>query len=1151
MVDPIRPANDPTKIRIAYPPTQDTPDDAGAGAEARPGRWFGWGTPLNAGLAAASTAWIVGWGAWILKTPNAATTPAEIASLLTAVIGLPALAWALRHPPRARAPATEDPNDPRTVVASADRMIATLRNQSREFITAAETAATNAETLTQRFDEAQQKIRTVFHDVEMSSRSMLQLVAKHADEFKRASTTLTEKTSGLDRMISQRDRGFTELVTKVESETKTICEQLDRQGSVLHELAQTAATQGSEIGAAFERNTDHLKAAMDDTDTRSKAVQATLLETERLVERQAALMREVTERTSTVMEDMTARLDRHQEYLASGVKTIATTTAEAGERLEERLAALRQLAGETADALTRNSERAEGHVAKLATSVSDLEGRASAAGTALQQEGTRLGESADAIETHLGSLGQTLASSTQRLADEANTALQTSQRLGDSLISTAGTLQDKANALDKAGGSAVQRLTVLDRSLTDSRLAMASLTAEIETRLGTLHRALAERTAELESSARRSLDAASDASARWAERTCELDAATAQAAARMGEAGDALDRRAGALRTTGDTTERSLTEATAAVDRQVANLLAAAERAGAAVGRAGASVTVEHDRLNALSAGTVQHIDGAAANLRALVARVEMDAQGAVRQLAELAENLRERQAQIGESESEASRHLGETRRAIEEAGATLSAVARSSSDRVNLSSDEFKQRAVEIESVLTGAAERVAGRIQAALVALAQCIEQTDATLSRTETSLTTTLSTAVAELAHKIEEMQEAGNRTNAVIAQARETLNVSSAQLEKAGSVAENRVVTASDNVRREAKSVLLAAVEASEQLNQITQHFESRLEGLSTRLAQVDSGAATAGDTLTSRVAALTAATDDIRKRIGEFTPAIDEMMGLLGIRLAGAADHVTTSGEALAARSDEIAHSIAGTLSQLGAAGDAAAEQLQRLMSEMAAQSERIELLAHRAEARIATATTGLQTHAERVNEVTTDVQRLGLMRAAESREQYRTLAEVARALAAETDRAMEALRKQAAALAAPPAPPPTAAPETASEETSYLARSATAIRSLEALSSQIGGKLLPEQHDELRLRFERGDRSAYARAMLTLQAGEFKRLYDEKPDLRIAVEMYLHDFEALVGEPARLSLPTGLNGLFFSSDLGRLYAALARGSGKV
>ena len=33
MVDPIRPANDPTKIRIAYPPTQDKPDDAGDSPE--------------------------------------------------------------------------------------------------------------------------------------------------------------------------------------------------------------------------------------------------------------------------------------------------------------------------------------------------------------------------------------------------------------------------------------------------------------------------------------------------------------------------------------------------------------------------------------------------------------------------------------------------------------------------------------------------------------------------------------------------------------------------------------------------------------------------------------------------------------------------------------------------------------------------------------------------------------------------------------------------------------------------------------------------------------------------------------------------------------------------------------------------------------
>jgi hypothetical protein len=619
----------------------------------------------------------------------------------------------------------------------------------------------------------------------------------------------------------------------------------------------------------------------------------------------------------------------------------------------------------------------------------------------------------------------------------------------------------------------------------------------------------------------------------------------------MGETGDAFDRRANALRATGDATERSLTEATAAVDRQVANLLAAAERAAVAVGRAGTSVTVEHDRLNTLSAGTVQNVDSAAASLRALVALVEMDAQSAVRELAALADNLRERQSQIGEAESEASRRLGETRRAVEEAGAALSAAARSSSDRINLSSDELKQRAAEIESVLTSAAERVAGRIQTALVAIAQRIEQTDALMRNTESGLTTTLSSAVAGLSRKIEEMQEAGKRATTVVAEARDVLNVSSSHLEKAGTIAETRIGAASENVRREAKAVLLTAVEASEQLNQLTQHFESRLEGLTARLAQVQSGAATTNDTLTSHVAVLTAAADDIRKRMGELGPVMDEMMSLLKIRLAGAAGHVTTSGEALAARSDEIARSIANTLSQLGAAGDAATERLQRLMTELAAQSERVEVLAHRAEARVATATTGLQTYAERANDVTTEIQRLGLMRAAESREQHRTLAEVARALAAETERVMEALREHATALSAPP-PAAAPAPETATDEASYLARSATTIRSLEALSSQIGGKLLPEPHGDLRLRFERGDRTAYARAMLNLSAGDFKRLYEEKPDLRIAVEMYLHDFEALVGEPARLGLPAGgLNGLFLNSDLGRLYAALARGTGKV
>jgi len=1145
MVDPIRPVNDPTRIRIAYP-APDGPEGADDTATVKPSLWFGWGTPLNAGLAAVSTAWVVGWGAWIYKTPGAAATPAEIASLVTAVLGLPAVAWATLRNPRPRSSVVADEDDPRAVVASADRMIATLRNQSREFTSAAETAATNAETLTKRFDEAQQKIRNVFHEVEMTSRSMLQLVGKHADEFKRASATLSEKTSGIDRMISQRDRGFTELVAKVETETKTICEQLDRQGNVLRDLAQTAATQGHEIGAAFARNTDHLAAAMDDTDTRSKAVQATLLETEKLVERQAALMRDVTERTSEVMRGMTSTLDRHQEYLAAGVETIATTTAEAGARLEERLGALRQLAGETADALARNSTLAESHVAKLAVSVNDLEGRTESVGNALQQQGERLTGMAGAIEGRLSALGHTMATSTQRLTDETNAALLTGQRLGDTLINAAGTLQEKAEGVDKAGNSALQRLTVLDRSLTDSRMAVASLTTELETRLGTLHRTLAERTAELEASARRSVDAAGDASARWAERTRELDAASAQAAARVSEAGEAFDRRAHALRAASDTTDRALAETTASVERQVANLLAAAERAGAAVGRAGTSVAAEHDRLNAASAETTQNVDMATASLRTQVARLETDTQAAIKQLGELAETLRERQIQIGESEGEASRRLAETRRAVEDAGAALSAVAKAGSERVNLTTDELKQRAGEIEIVLTNAADRVAGRIQSALVSLAERIEQTDATLRQTETSLTTTFSTAVADLARKIQEMQEAGGRANATISDARQALAASAAQLDSSGVAARAKVGAVAESVRREAESVLAASVDAAERLEHIAQHFDGRLDALASRLAQVDSGASSAGATLTSRVAVLMAASDDIRKKMSELGPAMDEMMSLLEIRLAGAAGHVTTSGEALVARSDEIAHSITGALSQLGAAGDAAAARLHHLLTEMASQSERIEVLSHRAEARVATATANLETHAARVDKATLEMHRARLMENADGREQHRALEQVARALADETERAMAALRDHQAALAVSPPEPPKAP-----DETSYLARSATTIRSLEALSCQIGGKLLPEPHDELRVRFERGDRAAYARALLVLPASDFRRLYDEKADLRIAVEMYLHDFEALVSEPAKLGLPAALNGMFLNSDLGRLYVALARGSGRI
>src|SRR5690606_11707121 len=116
-----------------------------------------------------------------------------------------------------------------------------------------------------------------------------------------------------------------------------------------------AAAQGQEIGAAFERNADKLGSAMDQTDARSKAIQATLAATEELVERQAALMRDVAERTTEAMERMAANLDRHKTYLAEGVHTINTTSQEADLKLEDRLSALRQLATQTADAMAASS----------------------------------------------------------------------------------------------------------------------------------------------------------------------------------------------------------------------------------------------------------------------------------------------------------------------------------------------------------------------------------------------------------------------------------------------------------------------------------------------------------------------------------------------------------------------------------------------------------------------------------------------------------------------------------------------------------------------------------------------------------------------------------------------------------------------------
>jgi hypothetical protein len=107
---PSRPT-DPSVIRIAYAAPEagsETPE------KPVPARWFGFASPGQAALAGGATAWVAGWGVYLATAKWSATTPAEIASLITAVAGLPAVAWAIAraraHPrPRPRARTTPAP----------------------------------------------------------------------------------------------------------------------------------------------------------------------------------------------------------------------------------------------------------------------------------------------------------------------------------------------------------------------------------------------------------------------------------------------------------------------------------------------------------------------------------------------------------------------------------------------------------------------------------------------------------------------------------------------------------------------------------------------------------------------------------------------------------------------------------------------------------------------------------------------------------------------------------------------------------------------------------------------------------------------------------------------------------------------------------
>jgi hypothetical protein len=120
----------------------------------------------------------------------------------------------------------------------------------------------------------------------------------------------------------------------------------------------------------------------------------------------------------------------------------------------------------------------------------------------------------------------------------------------------------------------------------------------------------------------------------------------------------------------------------------------------------------------------------------------------------------------------------------------------------------------------------------------------------------------------------------------------------------------------------------------------------------------------------------------------------------------------------------------------------------------------------------------------------------------------------------------------------------------ANDEASFSRRVALLIESLNSAAIDVTKILSNEVTDTAWASYLRGDRGVFTRRAVRLidsgEARDIARHYEQEPEFREHVNRYIHDFEAMLRRilASRDSSPLGVTML--SSDMGKLYVALAQ-----
>lgn len=619
---------------------------------------------------------------------------------------------------------------------------------------------------------------------------------------------------------------------------------------------------------------------------------------------------------------------------------------------------------------------------------------------------------------------------------------------------------------------------------------------------------------------------------------------------------------------------RRLEEERTELGRQVEALLAAGDSASQQV--AGVNEALSRDTA-ALSRQT-RLLDNAAASARVDMGVLLADLPDAEKRALALASAL----SAAGASARETGGLIERQVKALAEATGEAEGATTAAADRLGQALARVGEAGAEQARIIEAGHGAIAESIDSAVARAADAVERTRDNVAAQGAAMLSMIEQADAALAGTGQEAARAlGVRIDALSAQLSRFAERLAAQVEASGAAIaalDNRFASAEARLAELDETGTARTRRLAEQLGGLSGHAE-RMTG-----ALQDGGAA--AQTLIQRAEALKGAVSACLTELNEKLPLalaeLEEQAAHSHTAAKAAAPEVAAlqkAAEAAAAQLRDAEQSVAGHRDQLAALtaqiearieaarghADALTESINRadadarrfaegagaqLLDAMVRVRESAQTAAERARAALAGA---VPASAEALAQAAEKA--IGEVVAGQVETQARRIAEVSARAAESAEAAAERLRVQADAIARAASTLEGRIEEArqtqeASTEESLARRQALLVESLNSTAIDVTKLLSNEVTDTAWAAYLKGDKGVFTRrAVRLIEAGEAREIarhYEEEPDFREQVNRYIHDFEALLRPILAQRDGTTLGVALLSSDLGKLYVALAQ-----